>query len=369
LDHDPLASQPTLSRFENATTLREAVRMQREHERRWVASLPETMEVVVLDMDGTDDATHGQQELAFFNAHYDATIYGPLLVFDQDGRLASVRLRPGNKCLAQFAAPMLERLIRLVRARFSELPILVRADAAFATPAVINRLDRLNRELSSIDFMIALQANKAVRRGCQATCDLAEEVAKETGRATVFYNSFIYQSETWDRAHFVIVKASYDGRNADTRCVISTVDALPPSRAYSWLYTGRGDAENRIKDFKNFLDADRLSCHRFVANACRLLLHAAAYELMHALRERVMNSFSHNGEIDETPAESDTKLATETGPRLARWQFNTMRERLMKVAAYVRQSARRIWIALPKAFPCASLFLRTALRVGAFAAT
>ena len=371
LDQDPLASQPTLSRFENSMKVRDVVRMQRAHERRWVASLSQDLEELVLDIDGTDDPTHGQQELSFFQSHYDSTIYSPLLVFDQNGGLASARLRPGNKTLAQFAAPMLERLIRLVRARFPEpMPILIRADAAFATTTAINCLDRLNRELRWIDFLIAVQCNSAVRRGCAATIQLAEEIARETGRATVLYNQFIYQSEHWDRArNFVVVKASHDGRTGDTRR-IRMIDALTPSRTYAWLYTGRGDAENRIKDFKNFLDADRLSCHRFVANACRLQFHAAAYELMHALREHVMEAFEQReaSDVDEHPVSSETHLATETKPRLARWQFNTLRERLLKVAAYVRQSARRIWIALPRAFPCASLFRRTASRVGALCA-
>jgi hypothetical protein len=371
LDEGPLASQPTLSRFENAMTLRDVVRMQREHEKRWVASLPADIEVVVLDIDGTDDKTHGQQELSFFHAHYDSTIYAPLLVFDQDGRLVSARLRPGNKSLAQFAAPMLERLIRLVRNRFAEVPILVRGDAAFATTPMINRLDRLNAELRGVDYLIAVQQNKAVRRGVEPTARLAEEIAKETGRATVLFSSFIYHSESWDRAHFVVVKASHDGRAADARCLITTVDALTPSRTYAWLYTGRGDAENRIKDFKNFLDADRLSCHRFVANAFRLQLHTAAYELMYALREEVVRSIEHQQatSVEERPLRSDSKLATETKPRLARWQFNTLRERLLKVAAYVRQSVRRICIALPRAFACATLFHETAVRVGAFQPT
>jgi hypothetical protein len=367
LDDDALASQPTLSRFENAATLRDVVELQREHERRWAASLPADSEFIVLDVDGTDDLTHGQQELSFFNSLYDSTIYSPLLIFDHEGRLASVRLRGGNKSLAQFAGPTLERLIRLVRERLPDVPILVRADAAFAIPSMINRLDRLNDELHWIDFTIAIQRNKVIDRGANGTAQLAEEIAKETRRSTTLYNSFIYQSLTWERAHFVVVKASHDGRTGDVRCVISTVDALSPSRLYAWLYTGRGDAENRIKDFKNFLRADRLSCHRFAANAFRLQLHAAAYELMHALRAEVMNAFEAHqaSNVEEHPARSETQLATESGPRLARWQFNTLRERLMKVAAYVRQSVRRISISMPRCFPFATLFLSTAKRLGA----
>jgi hypothetical protein len=366
LGEEPLASQPTLSRFENEVTLRDVVRMQREHEKRWAASVPDDLEVLVLDMDGTHDPTHGQQELSFYNTKYDSTIYAPLLVFDQRGRLASARLRPGNKFLAQFAAGMLERLIRLVRARRPELPILVRADAAFATTVIINRLDRLGAELGDIEYLIAVQGNSAIRRGCAPVRQFAEEAAAQN-RAAVFFYTFIYQSEHWDRAHFVVVKAESDGRSVDVRSVITTIDALQANRLYTWLYCGRGDSENRIKDLKNYLDADRLSCHRFIANAFRLQLHAAAYELMNELREHVMQSFEDPDtfELDEYPQQSTSTLATETKPRRARWQFNTMRERLMKVAAYVRQSVRRIAIALPVAFPFATLFRATAIRLGA----
>lgn len=365
LDGQPLASQPTLSRFENAATLRDVARMQRDHERRWCASIRSDLEVLVLDIDGTDDPTHGQQELTFFNGHYDTTMYAPLLVFDQDGQLASARLRPGNKFGAQCAAPMLERLVRLVRTRFPALPILVRADAAFATPAVINRLDRLNEEVGRIDYLIALKSNSGLRSWSAPIRELAAEVAQQTRRSAVFYDRVIYKSERWGKPHFVIVKASHDGRVADVRYLISTVDALSTSRTYAWLYTGRGDSENRIKDFKNCLDADRLSCHRFAANACRLQLHAAAYELMHALRAHVMSSFEQGeaGDVQEQPQPSSTELATDVTPRLARWQFNTMRERLLKVAAQVRQTVRRVWIQLPKAFPFAQLFCSTALRI------
>lgn len=367
MDERPLASQPTLCRFENAATLRDVVRMQRAHEQRWLASLSETMEVLVLDFDGTDDPTHGQQQLAFFNTHYGSTIYAPLMVFDQDGRLVSVRMRPGNMVLAQFAAPMIERLVRLVRARFPQLPILVRADAGFSTATVINRLHRLDQELGSIDYLIGLKNNPAVRRGCAPVCELAESIAKGTKCAAVLYDRFIYHSEHWDRAYFVVAKASHDGRVGDTRCVLTTIDAMTPSRTYERLYTDRGDAENRIKDFKRYLHGDRLSCHRFAANAFRLQLHAAAYELMHSLREEVMQVIEQDPSEcrSDRPAMSHSTLATETAPRRARWQFNTLRERLLKVAAYVRQSVRRFSVQLPRAFPLAAVFRQTALRLGA----
>lgn len=365
-DDAPLASQPTISRLENRVTLRDIVRLTHEHERRYVASLPEDLEVLVLDIDGTDDPTHGQQVLAFFNGHYNTTMLAPLLVFDQNGRLASVRLRSGKQVCAQHAAPMLERLIRRVRARFPELPILVRADSAFATTAIINRLDRLGDEVGNIEYVIGV-SNKALQRGAQPTMALAEEEARARSRTARFYNELIYQSEDWDRAHRVVVKAEHNGTKAIPRFVVTTLTAVSASQLYERIYCGRGSAESHIDEFKNGLAMDRLSCHRFEANAFRLLMHAAAYELMHAVRSEAMRAFEHGAAADgpEHPAPSSTTLITDDQPRLARWKLATLRVRLLKVAALVRTTVRRIWVALPASFPFASLFAETALRLGA----
>ncbi len=369
LDEDPLASQPTLSRFENAVSLRHAIELQHDHERRYVASLPADLEVLVLDIDGTDDPTHGQQELSFYNSYYDTTMFAPLLVFDQDGRLASARLRGGNKHGAQFAAPLLERLIRAVRTRFADLPIFIRADSAFATALVINRLDRLNRELGSVDYIVGVYGNTALQRGAVAVTSIVAACAKEKSAGARCFDIVIYQAETWNDAHHVVVKAEHDGRRPSLRFVVTTLLGLTPSQIYERLYCRRGDAENRIKDFKNALGADRLSCHRFVANALRLQLHAAAYELCQTVREHAVQAIEADAAIDmpERPSNSDRKTSSEISLRYVRWQFDTMRTRLLKVAVAVRQSVRRIVVALPTAFPCAVLFHRVAMSLGATA--
>jgi hypothetical protein len=358
LDEALLASQPTLSRFENGVSLRDVVKLQRDHERRYVESLPSDLEVLVLDIDGTDDPTHGQQELAFYNSHYDSTIYAPLMIFDQDGRLASARMRPGNKFLAHFAGPMLERIVRRVRESFPRLPILVRGDAAFAVASVINRLDRLTREVGQVDYLIGVYGNKALQRGAAPSIAIAELCAKQRGRTSRAFDMVIYQAETWDHAHHVIVKAEHDGRRATPRFVITTLLGATPSRLYDAVYCRRGDAENRIKDFKNALAADRLSCHRFVANALRLQLHAAAYELCQIVREHAVGVIEKGlaDDIVEPLQESQGSVQPMEKPRRVRWQFDTMRDRLFKVAAMVRQSVRRIEVALPRAFPFAALF-------------
>ena len=228
-DGAPLASQPTLSRLETRVRARDVVQMQRAHERRWVASLPQDLPVVVLDIDGTDDPTHGQQQFAFYNSHYGSTIYAPLLIFDQDGRLVTARMRPGTHHLTSFAAATLERLIRLIRSRFPTLPILVRADAAFGVASVVNRLDSLRDELGAVDFLLGVSPNSAVRRGAAAALARATALAakRADGRARS-YDVGVYQAETWSRAHRLVIKAEKTSTSTDIRSVVSTLDALPP---------------------------------------------------------------------------------------------------------------------------------------------
>src|SRR5260370_37852006 len=124
---DALSSQPSLSRFEHAMTARAVVSLTRSMEDEYVASLPADTTEVVLDLDSTDDPTHGQQPLSFFNAHYDSYIYFPLLVFDGQGRLAALRLRPGNAGNNRYATPLIAGPIRKLKARYAGARILARA--------------------------------------------------------------------------------------------------------------------------------------------------------------------------------------------------------------------------------------------------
>lgn len=338
-----LSSQPTLSRLEHAATARTVVRLQRQLETDYVASLPQDTDVVVLDLDSTSDPTYGQQPLSFFHGHYDCSMYFPLLVFDGEGRLVSVRLRPGNAGNNRYATPLMCRLVRVVKARFPNAMVVVRADSGFASPRLFSALEALNEELGSVEYVIGLEKN--ARLIALVTDELAEataRAAKQGGSARIF-TSVMYQAKSWDRARYVVVKAEHLGDKSNPRFVVTTLDHVPPRLVYERAYCGRGDAENRIKDFKNALSGDRLSCTTYVANAFRLLLHAFAYRLLDELR---------------------THIAV-VAPALGRAQFDTIRLRLLKVAAQVRQSVRRIVVALPSTFGLAHVFAQVAARLGA----
>jgi hypothetical protein len=345
LPDDPrgLSSQPTLSRLEHAVTARDVVRLQRQLEADYVASLPAGTDVVVLDLDSTSDPTHGQQPLSFFHGHYDCSMYFPLLVFDGDGRLVSVRLRPGNAGNHRYATPLMQRLVRAIKARFPEANVVVRADSGFSSPRLLTMLEALHRELGAVDYLIGMEKNP--RLIALVTEEMAQAAARarhEGGRARVFA-SVIYQARTWDRARYIVAKAEHLIDKPNPRFVITTLDHVPARLVYERGYCGRGDAENRIKDFKNALGADRLSCTTYVANAFRLLLHAFAYRLLDGLR---------------------ATIAT-VAPALGRAQFDTIRLRVLKVAAHVRQSVRRIVIALPTTFGLADVFAQVAARLSA----
>lgn len=336
-----LSSQPTLSRLEHAARARDVVRLQRQLEADYVASLPDDTEVVVLDLDSTSDPTHGQQPLAFFHGHYGCRMYFPLLVFDGEGRLASVRLRPGNAGNNRYATPLVVRLVRAIKARFARAQVVVRADSGFCSPRLLQALEALDRTVGDVEYVVGLERN--VRLEAELGPALAHVKAHaRPGAAARLFTAFAYRAKSWPRARLVAAKAEWLGDKPNPRFVVTTLDHVPARILYENGYCGRGDAENRIKDFKTALAGDRLSCSTYVANAFRLLLHAFAYQLLDALRAEV----------------------AACAPSLGRAQFDTLRRRLLKVAALVRPSVRRVAVALPAAFPLGEVFARVAVRLG-----
>ncbi|MBV8356307.1 MAG: transposase [Deltaproteobacteria bacterium] len=170
-DRDPqaphgLSSQPTLSRFENAADMRTIKGLLEQFEQRWVDALAADTEVVVLDIDSTDDPTHGAQQLSFFHGYYDHHIYHPLLIFDGHGQLVSAILCPGNTCAARGAGAVLDRLIRRIKRRFPNSQIVVRGDAGFGICHLLEQLDRLNAELGGIAYLLGLAKNSALLLKC-----------------------------------------------------------------------------------------------------------------------------------------------------------------------------------------------------------
>jgi len=332
-DEIGLSSQPTLSRLENAIDGATLCRLLNRFEDRYVDGLDADTEVVVLDIDATCDPTHGGQQLSFFHGFYDTYMYHPLLLFDGEGELVSVLLRPGNNHASRGAIGILERVIRKLKRRFADVQIVVRGDSGFAMPKLMQRVEALNDELGDIEYVFGLARNPALER--LAAEPLAEARCRyvQSRRTVQYITADHYAAASWPHHRRVVIKAEWMSYGANPRFVVTSLHDFSPDLIYR-AYCQRGQCENYIKDLKNALFADRLSCSTWRANFFRLLLHAAAYRLMFALRQAVRT----------------------ISPQRGRWQFDTLRLRLLKVAAWVTRSARRIVVRLPRSFPLADLF-------------
>jgi hypothetical protein len=343
-DADGLSSQPVLSRFENDIDGKSINSLCALFERSYVDSLAADTTLVVLDIDTTDDPTHGGQQLTFFHGFYDQHMYHPLLVFDgQSGQAVTALLRPGNAHAARSATIILRRVIRRIKARFPEAQVLVRGDSGFCVPRVLDALEQLNQELNDIHYVLGIAKNSRLLALGQGAMAAAADRYTNTRKHVRHFTSFAYAAESWQRPRHIVMKAEHHEKGANPRFVVTTLEGIDPQMIYDCVYCARGQCENYIKDLKNALNADRLSCCSFKANFLRLLLHLAAYRLMFAVR----------------------RAAGTASPEFATAQFDTLRLRLLKVAANVKRSVRRILVRLPAAFPHAAAFAGTACVLGA----
>ena len=334
-----LSSQPTLSRFENAIGGPAVGRLLRAFEQRWLDSLDPDESVVILDIDSTDDPTHGRQQLSFFHGFYDHYMYHPLVLFDGHGQLITAILRPGNAHASRGARGLLRRLICKIRRRCPQAAIVVRADSGFAIPRILRELERLDQTLGGVDYLMGIARNLRLERRLAPLMKTASE-AQVGSEKVRWFTEFSYAAGSWRRSRRIVGKAEVTAPGPNPRFLITSIDGFAPEDLYR-AYCERGQAENWLKDFKRALHADRLSCHRFRTNCLRLILHATAYRLLFALRRSL-------GEVE---------------PALATLQFDTLRLKLLKVAGQVTQSVRRILIELPASFPRAETFHALATRL------
>lgn len=271
-----LSSQPTLSRLENAVDLRQLRTLVCEIEEQYVRSFAVVPDVIVLDIDSTDDPTHGQQHLSFFHGYYDQHMDHPLVIFDGErGQLVSVVLRPGNAHAARGAMGVLRRIIRRLKHRFPQTQIVVRGDSAFAVPRILRLLEELNRELGGVAYVVGLAQNAVLLRSGAVALNEARRRFQATKQPVQLFDAFPYAAESWPQPRHVVMKAAVNEHGANPRFVVTALSEFAPVLLYH-AYGERGQCENFIKDFKNALQADRLSCSTFAANFFRLLEHAAA---------------------------------------------------------------------------------------------
>ena len=332
-----LASQPTLSRLENSVNW-DSIRLLESEGTEWFCRHGKTKGEIILDMDSTEDPTHGQQALSFYNAHYDSYMYHPLLIFEgQSGVLLASRLRPGNAMGSRQAVALLRPLVRRLRSRFGKRPIALRADAGFCNPEVFDYA-----EFADLDYAIGFGRNQRLTDRIVPMCEKAE-LLWECGdgqRRVRLYTSFRYQARSWKTARRVVAKIERTREGINVRYLVTNRRGRA-EEIFDW-YEQRGQAENFIKELKNGLAADRLSCSAYRANAFRLQLHALAYNLLVLFRRQVLR-----------------------GTALARASIDTIRLRLLKVGARVRVSARRLWFHFASGWPGRPVFLQALDRLAA----
>ena len=332
-----LASQPTFSRLENAVgrhaieALASAI-VEVYVAQRGGAGAPRRL---LLDLDGTDDPAHGEQEGVRYHGYYRQHMYHPLLVFDgETGQLVIAVLRPGNVHASRFVVLVLRRLLRRFRAAWPGVALEIRADSGFAVPRLYAWC-----EANAVTYTIGLVPNPVLEPlAAPLLADARARSAEQGGAKVRLAGEGRYQAKTWPRPRRVVFKAEVLAKGPNTRFVVTT-RADEPLALYDF-YVDRGDAENRIKDFKNALAGDRLSDHRFWANAFRLLLHAAAFWLLDTLRRWL--------------------AATEA----AAYQFDTLRLRLrlLKIGGRVRELADRVRLSLASSHPGEPLWFALAQR-------
>lgn len=345
-----LASQPTLSRFENAVSPWTLARMGRTlattviaHHR---ARLKNQAQRITIDLDPTDDPTHGQQAFTFFNGHYDTWCYLPLvatLTFNDEAEqyLAAIVLRPGNSPATRGARGLLRTLVRQLRRAFPGAALRVRVDGGFAGHDWLEVL-----ETQRVEYVVGLASNARLVRRAGRLLGEAYGLSKFSGHTAHVFGETLYAARSWSHCRRVIIKAEVvrlPGRDpkCNPRFVVTNLGEAPAT-VYA-TYCQRGDMENRLKELHDGLALGRTSCSQFWANQFRVLLTAAAYVLLQELRRQAQ------------------------GTSCATAQVSTLRERLLKLAVWVERSVRRLVLHLPQCSPWGDTWRRVAIAVGATA--
>jgi hypothetical protein len=236
---------------------------------------------ILLDLDLTDDPTYGQQQLSFFNGAYRQHMYHPMLIFERHtGCLLSVRLRPGNASSHARIVPMLLRLVPRLQAAFPEIKIKLRGAAGFALPLLYEFC-----EFFDLQYALGIPANSVFQRRAEPKQKQLKRRYRRAQLPQRSFSSFRHRARSWSHQRRICYKAEHTATGTNLRFVITNC----PGRASEVFafYNDRGECENRIEEFKNGFRADRLSCHRFLANALRLLLHGFAYNLVNLFRLRL----------------------------------------------------------------------------------
>lgn len=340
------ASQPTLSRFENAIDVQSLFRLRELFVDQFLDSFDAPPARLVFDLDGFDDPAHGRQQLTLFNGYYKQNQYFPLIITNAEtGQVVLVSLRHGTAHAALGADEDLEFVITKIRQRWPDVDIEVRADSGFGVPAMYETCERLN-----VWYTFGIGMNPRLKRESEALLEEAAAAYEQTQEKQRLFTVLSYQAKGWSRARHVVVKAECHAAGTNRRAVVTNRSGAPvvPQGVYD-DYVQRGESENRNKELKGDLCGDRLSDHRFLANLFRLSLHAAALNLIIRMRRELPDAALEDRRA--APVPDAERPGPATAAELRRAQPATWRLRLIKVAAEIVVSCRRVLIRLSSAWP------------------
>jgi hypothetical protein len=328
----PLASQPTISRFENRVSRPELYRMARVLVEQLIASYEHAPKLMVLDFDDTEDPAHGQQEQVRYDGHDGGYCFLPLHVYEGlSGRLITTVFKAKRFSAAQLLA-VLKRLVQPLRHAWPETLIVFRGDSHFAYPEVMQWM----AGQAHLQYVTGLTSNAVLKQLASEVVEQAKRADEREGGKVTRFPSTRYQAGTWSHPRRVVIKVEVSGQGVNTRFVVTDLEQARTQVVYRQLYCARGQMENEIKDPKRYLKSDRTSCHRFEANQFRLWLHSAAYVLLDTLRREVLK-----------------------GTPWARATMETLQLRLLKLGARVQEVTARIKISLPSSCPVAPVLRRS----------
>ena len=332
LSGEALGSQPTMSRLENTISRTTLYRMGMAFVDNFLDSYRRAPDKIIVDVDDTDDPTHGAQQMSLFNAYYDEYCYMPLHIYEgYSGKLICTVLRPGKRPNGIEIAAILKRVMKRIRKRWPKVRMVLRGDSHFSGPEIFDLCHSMRRT----HFVLGLSNNRALAPLVEDAVKKVEAAYKQVGKKLKVFVEFPYQAKSWTESHRVICKIEVSEKGRNVRFIVTDMNGKGPQRMYDESYCGRGRMENFIKDHKNALHSDRTSCHRFEANYFRLFLHSAAYVLLHALAEKGLR-----------------------GTELVKAQFDTIILKVLKIGAQVVEGLSRIRVHLPTSCPVKDLFAR-----------
>jgi len=319
-----LASQPTMSRFENAFSRADLYRIAQVFVDAFIRSYKKAPKAIIVDIDDTDDPTHGNQQLSFFNGYHDTYCYMPLHIYEgKSGKLITTILRPGKRPSGKEIVMILKRIVKKIRKAWPKVGIIVRGDSHYGCPEVFDFCDEHN-----IKYTLGFTSNQRTEKLAQVFTDKAKEFYHRNHKPVRVFGEFLYQADSWFFPQRIIVKAEYNEKGPNTRLIVTNLENANRRMIYRTIFSGRGSMELMIKEHKNHLRSDKTSCSSFLANQFRLFLHSIAYVLLHAFRERCLK----NTEFSKA-------------------QFDTIRLKILKIGARVIQMATRIKVHLPTSCP------------------